>query len=307
MAYVVSFLYLSVVKMKKFNILLLIILFGKTYGQAYINNPDFELYTNCPATYGDFANKISSWVSVVDNPDYYKCTFYDTTAAPTNTVAYSGTGYVGFGTYGDSNGSSEAIGQTLNQSFLPGITYSISFAAKKARSGISSQNCGGVELYGIKSTLYSSLSYTHISQVPNTFFLGKTLTVQNTNWQVFSFNFTPSDTMKHIVLTLEKIPNCYQYVYIDALNSNTLLGLNEIVKNNSIKIYPNPLKNSLYIKTELNDFENSEIEIINYLGQAVLKTPFSNSIDVSKLASGIYNLKISSENREIYYSKFVKE
>ena len=84
-------------------------------------------------------------------------------------------------------------------------------------------------------------------------------------------------------------------------------GVNELSFKNEIKIYPNPASNELYISSEQNEFQNSEIEITNTLGQVVFKLPFAKEIDVSKLANGFYNLKIASPSKQIYYSKFIKE
>lgn len=89
--------------------------------------------------------------------------------------------------------------------------------------------------------------------------------------------------------------------------SSCVLGINENQSLVNLKIYPNPVSNNLSIQMEEIEFPNSEIEITNYLDQTVLKTEFKNQIDVSKLASGIYNLKIVTKDNRSYYSKFVKE
>jgi hypothetical protein len=88
--------------------------------------------------------------------------------------------------------------------------------------------------------------------------------------------------------------------------SSCITGLKKQTKINSFMIYPNPATNLLYITDETN-FEKAECEIVNYLGQTVLKQIYSNSIDVSKLADGIYTLKITLENNQNYFSKFIKE
>lgn len=87
---------------------------------------------------------------------------------------------------------------------------------------------------------------------------------------------------------------------------NSCIGIKEweILK---IKIYPNPANEFLRILDENNVFQNSEIEILNYLGQTILKLPFINSIDILKLPQGIYSLKIVTKDNQNYYSKFVKE
>lgn len=81
------------------------------------------------------------------------------------------------------------------------------------------------------------------------------------------------------------------------------VGIKELDKKEIISIYPNPVSKTLNIKS--NSKTNSEMEITNSLGQTVLKQNYSESIDVSKLESGYYILKVTGEKN--YYSKFIKE
>ena len=87
---------------------------------------------------------------------------------------------------------------------------------------------------------------------------------------------------------------------------NSPVGLKK--QNNTtkqIKIYPNPSSTTLHIESD-QFFENSEIEITNVLGQIIFKMPFTNTINVSTLTNGFYNLKIVSQNKETYTYKFIK-
>ncbi len=77
-------------------------------------------------------------------------------------------------------------------------------------------------------------------------------------------------------------------------------NLNDLI----LKVYPNPSSTHLIIESA---FENADIEITNSIGQTILKTPYSNSIDISKLESGYYNLKIVSESGKTYRNKFIKQ
>jgi len=88
------------------------------------------------------------------------------------------------------------------------------------------------------------------------------------------------------------------------LTVDPYLGINEVIKNNFI-LYPNPATNTLNIKGNL-DIDES-VTIYNMLGQAVLRGKVSTndeSIDVSSLSAGIYN--ISFNNAKVTY-KFVKK
>ena len=84
------------------------------------------------------------------------------------------------------------------------------------------------------------------------------------------------------------------------------VGITSVEKTNKFRSYPNPVSQFIYLELQ-NALSDSEIEITNYLGQTVLKTEFTNTIDVSKLATGIYTLKIIGKDDQSYYSKFVKE
>lgn len=83
-------------------------------------------------------------------------------------------------------------------------------------------------------------------------------------------------------------------------------GIKENMYISEVNIYPNPVTNVLTITNGQNQFENSEIEIINSSGQTVLKSPFSNQLNVSEISTGTYILKIKT-TIQIYYSKFVKQ
>lgn len=89
-------------------------------------------------------------------------------------------------------------------------------------------------------------------------------------------------------------------------NYSNPLGINNYSINTELNIYPNPASNVLNISSELSEFSNCEIELINYLGQTIFTSPFSNTVDVSALTNGYYIVKISTQDNHHYYSRFVK-
>lgn len=88
------------------------------------------------------------------------------------------------------------------------------------------------------------------------------------------------------------------------LTINPNLGIADTVKTNFV-LYPNPTANVLNIK---GDFDSSEsLTVFNMLGQTVLRkalTTNEESVDVSSLAKGIYNVYFN--NAKVTY-KFIKE
>lgn len=99
--------------------------------------------------------------------------------------------------------------------------------------------------------------------------------------------------------TLNLTPSAYANVFIAKLNCFYNIGINELgnKQNENLLIYPNPASNSVFISIENGVFKNSKIEVINYLGQIVLKTAFKNEIDISFLSDGVYTLQLISENQ----------
>ena len=84
------------------------------------------------------------------------------------------------------------------------------------------------------------------------------------------------------------------------------VSVNEV--SSEIKIFPNPVHNTLYIKSKLNN-QNTKIEVYNYLGKLLNanqnKIAQHMQIDVSKLSSGIYIIKLKSEDF-ISQKEFIK-
>lgn len=71
----------------------------------------------------------------------------------------------------------------------------------------------------------------------------------------------------------------------------------------AVKVYPNPVSNSLNIET---DGKVYDIILYDILGKEVLRTKKTNDIDVSNLNNGVYILKLITETAIGEY-KIVKE
>ena len=100
------------------------------------------------------------------------------------------------------------------------------------------------------------------------------------------------------------------YINNNSINCDSLsgytVGIIEPHNKLELSIYPNPVSLTLTILDKQNQFRNTNVSIINYLGQIILSIPFSNQIDVSNLLNGVYTIQIKTVNGELYNSKFVK-
>ena len=85
---------------------------------------------------------------------------------------------------------------------------------------------------------------------------------------------------------------------VDLGSHNQTLSVTNTVLD-AFKIYPNPVaSNTLFISTS----SDLDIQIFNLLGKLVLETKVSNtntSIDVSSLNSGVYLIKLNSDNKSV--------
>ena len=74
------------------------------------------------------------------------------------------------------------------------------------------------------------------------------------------------------------------------------MGIESIVEDNSITLYPNPTKSEVNISSE--NIINS-IEIFNSLGQRVYYSVVNSNtktIDISSFVNGVYILGVNTEN-----------
>ncbi len=84
------------------------------------------------------------------------------------------------------------------------------------------------------------------------------------------------------------------------VNINGMIGIKADKKEiNSILVYPNPGSDVLHIKNNSNTAQ--DIEIINYLGQSLIRSPYKKEIDISTLPSGVYLIRMGSST-----GKFIK-
>lgn len=74
-----------------------------------------------------------------------------------------------------------------------------------------------------------------------------------------------------------------------------------------LNIYPNPAYDIMYVNGDKNYYN---VNIIDLDGRIVIEKAIStndNSINVCNLPSGLYIIKLTDENKQVYIRKFVKE
>ena len=92
--------------------------------------------------------------------------------------------------------------------------------------------------------------------------------------------------------------NPYHFL-IEPLN---YVGVDEVLRNDDFKMYPNPTNDFLHIETEIIDYN---VKLISMDGREVLFEKNQSKLDVQALKKGIYLLQLISENG-ISTKRFVK-
>jgi hypothetical protein len=89
----------------------------------------------------------------------------------------------------------------------------------------------------------------------------------------------------------------------------TSTGLEQANFQSEIHSFPNP--SNAFVTIEIpSNYANAVLTVLSIDGKVVLKTNLnkgSSNIDIQSLASGIYLMKINSNNQKLYQEKFIKE
>ena len=93
-------------------------------------------------------------------------------------------------------------------------------------------------------------------------------------------------------------------IYSSGLSTCYFTSVKDYVKENQIKLYPNPASSELKISPLIN-FSN--YSILNNLGEIVLYGTDSSNISVAILTSGLYIINIHDKSGNYYQSKFIKQ
>ena len=99
-------------------------------------------------------------------------------------------------------------------------------------------------------------------------------------------------------------------IYNRKLNNNEIQALNnqiftstELTELSKIKVFPNPVNNTLFIQTKNEQIE--EMSLINISGKKVYQGAFRNEISVSGFTSGIYFLQLKNKEGKLIKTKKV--
>lgn len=94
---------------------------------------------------------------------------------------------------------------------------------------------------------------------------------------------------------------------------SALSGLDEMVKEERLHVFPNPTSDQLYVTINNSDNQTVIIEVYSLNGQLVFKEDANMimqgetiQLNVSNLNPGHYQIRIANENGLVQHAKFVK-
>ncbi|WP_417358119.1 T9SS type A sorting domain-containing protein [Flavobacterium sp.] len=85
-----------------------------------------------------------------------------------------------------------------------------------------------------------------------------------------------------------------------------IMGLGDFTKDNSVKVYPNPVKDVLSVEGDVNLRSVSLYDIQGRLLQTMMPNDVQTTLDISMRAKGVYFLKITSD-KGVKVEKVIKE
>jgi hypothetical protein len=144
------------------------------------------------------------------------------------------------------------------------------------------------------------LTWTTANEVNNKGFQVERLMV-NGDWLVLGFVNTKGKAASYDFT--DKAPLSTSYYRLRLIDNDGKETFSKVVSvngtsDNKLKVYPNPVSNVLTIETT----SKADVQILNLLGQEVMRAKTAQRLDVSALPKGAYFLKIGLEQ-----VKFVKQ
>lgn len=279
-------------------ILILFFIQNSMFSQNIFLNADFEIDSVCPTNTDQF-NKLIGWKKAIESPDYYNCSFTNFPVGLNYGGAYSGSGFVALIIGGSLNGTAEAFGQVLTQPLKPDTSYQFKFGAKRTTKGVYANSCAGVAIYGFKDAAPIYSIGIHASQIDGAQLLGITPIISDTIWQQQVLYLNPIDTIKFVMITLEKKPSCNEYVFLDAVNlknaNSIVAGVGVIDREQSSKIYPTFGTGEVIISS-VSTIE--KVVVFNSIGQKTGEyMPTERELKIQIKESGIYYTQVTVKGK----------
>ena len=155
------------------------------------------------------------------------------------------------------------------------------------------------KIYGPPRPIYLSLQDANNNEI----YAFNSALSSNNQWQQFSVDLSSvaSQSITRFVMFIDQGVVNWDTYFLDDFNlSSTPLLINELNELNIISVFPQPAKNKLNIKVNLNNNEEYTLDLYNSQCKILLSTVLNKNtekinLDVSQFNSGIYFIKVHSK------------
>ncbi|HKR07173.1 MAG TPA: T9SS type A sorting domain-containing protein [Bacteroidia bacterium] len=314
-------------------------------GQNLVPNGSFDQYTGCPDGEGQIDSAMfwmnpAVYISGGGSPDYFnQCATNNDFGVPANYFgfqnAHSGDAYcglVGWGLLGSPDWR-EYIEVALTSTLAANQCYHLEMYLSLADdSRYTSDAIGAYFSDTVISGIMNNDPLPYAPQID----INLGLSTDTSNWILITGNFTANGGENYMIignykndfqtnsLQLPAGSIDYSYFYIDDVSLTPCTGIEEQNENAEIQIYPNPVKDELFIKSN-SLVGKAEIIITDILGKEILMKQFSNSkyqipkqfenwnLNIENFKPGIYFIEINMaslpdrQGKNIFRKKFLKQ
>jgi hypothetical protein len=298
--------------------------------QNLVPNGDFEQYTTCPNSIGQF-DVVTTWLNPsTATPDYFnQCAGATIEGVPDNLFGYqfahSGDGYAGaylfemFDTV--AYDYREYIEVPLTAPLVANNCYHFEMYVSLAEklSNYTTSDYGVYFSDSLISGLATQNTLPFTPQISNsTGYITDTL-----NWVLIEGDYTATGGENHLMIgnfrddtvidTIQVGPDLGHsiiYFFIDDVSLTLCTGIEEQSSNSEINVYPNPVKNELMVSgLKLRVGSEATIKVFDVLGKEMhnhLLAASNFQLPTSNFKSGIYFMEIN-DGKNIFRKKFLKE
>ncbi|MFN3754634.1 T9SS type A sorting domain-containing protein [Flavobacterium sp.] len=250
-------------------------------------------------------------------------------------------------TYGANSTSTTGVSGIQKSLIINGLTPETAYSFSVSASDLSGNNaannpivlqattlantntqCSGTTAEAQQGTFTTGYNYNFVTNGTDVTFTFEMLDTDKVGviaylWQQTPFGETPMDNISGLIfsktITGLTVGSTVSYAckfayagglvvtrYFDYTVGNACqLSLDETELNSSIKLYPNPAKSILNVESNL--LPVSKIEFYSILGNKVMETSFIETINIDNLSSGMYLVKVYTENNQFAIKKLIIE
>lgn len=308
--------------MRNICICLLLLVSTVSFGQVnLVPNPSFEDTVACPNA-GNQVDRAVGWYPSRNSPDYFNgCDWINgLLGVPYNALGFqyanTGVAYCGIVSFAhNAPNYRETFTCKLTSALVIGKKYDVSFYASWSGKYRMASNKLGI--------LFSTSNYDTSINAP----IGNysqvytdSIITDSVNWTLIHKSFIADSNYTYLsvgsffdssmVDTIHPIPSSLAYYYIDdvSVTADTTTSVLELDPVGNLKIYPNPVTDFVFIESINNSF--STIELFDTTNKLILKSTIEfkarSKLDLTKLKSSIYYLKINFKNNTSSFHKLIK-